>query len=48
MKLALGVTGRKIWMKIHLRGRSVATSIPITAHVVVANNPLDFSARFSW
>ena len=38
---------RKIWLKIYLRGGATATSIPITAHVVVVNNPIDFQTNFS-
>ncbi|MBR6144249.1 MAG: hypothetical protein IKQ23_08195, partial [Treponema sp.] len=34
-------TGRKIWMKIHLRGATEGSQIPITSHH-------GFSARFFW
>ncbi|HBB13466.1 MAG TPA: hypothetical protein DCZ76_04230 [Treponema sp.] len=47
-KSDLGVTGSKIWLKIHLRGATEGSESPITAHVVVANNPLDSSDRFCW
>ena len=46
-KSVLGAAGRKIWMKIHLRGASEGSESPITAHVFVANNPLDFQPDFS-
>jgi hypothetical protein len=40
-KTVLGATGRKIWLKIHLRGANEVSESPITAHH-------EFSDRFFW
>ena len=45
-KSVLGATGRKIWMKIHLRGATEGSQSPITAHWVVRQPAGFFSQIF--